>query len=80
MATENYQRFFDSSFRPLLYAGQITHELKVRDAAVALNNRAVMARIKVMTHKLGLRVSEHENQEVLNLQEKLLDRACTIEP
>ena len=50
VATEQYQRFFDSSFQPLLHAGQIPKEFKIQDAAIGLNNRAVMARIKVLTH------------------------------
>ena len=66
-ATEYYQRFFDSSFRPLLHAGQISEEIMKRDAALGLNNRAVMARFKVLTHKLGVRISEHENQMFLDL-------------
>ena len=46
-ATEYYQRFFDSSFRPLPHAAQISEEIMKRDIALGLNNRAVMARFKV---------------------------------
>ena len=60
-ATEQYQRFFDSNFRPLLNASQISDEMKIYDAAVGLNNRAVMTRFKVLSHKLGKRISEYEN-------------------
>ena len=40
---------------------QFSKEFKIKDAALSLNNRAVMARFKVLSHKLGRRISEKEN-------------------
>ena len=78
-ATESYQRFFDQNFRPLPMGDQFSKEFKIKDAALSLNNRAVMARFKVLSHKLGRRISEKDNQQFLDFQEKLLEHACSID-
>ena len=45
---------------------QFSKDLRIKDAALSINNRAVMARFKVLSHKLGRRVSEKENQQFLD--------------
>ena len=71
MATEAYQRFFDTEFKPPPDIKSLDDEMKARDIVVALNNRAVMSQFKIQSHHLGKRVSENDNQAYLDFQMKL---------
>ena len=65
-ATEQYQKYFDSSFKPLLLAQEVTEEYMTYFKIAALNNRAVMTQFKIMSHSLSKKVSELENQVILD--------------
>ena len=49
-ATEVYQKYFDSSFKPLPLASTISEEFMVYFRVAGLNNRAVMTQFKLMSH------------------------------
>ena len=65
-ATEQYQKYFDSSFKPLLLAQEVSEEYMTYFKVAALNNRAVMTQFKIMSHSLSKKVSELENQVILD--------------
>ena len=70
-ATEQYQKYFDSSFKPLPIASQINDDCMTYFRVAGLNNRAVMMQFKIMSHSLGKLVSELDNQIVIDFQERL---------
>ena len=49
-ATEQYQKYFDSSFKPLPIASQINDDCMTYFRVAGLNNRAVMMQFKIMSH------------------------------
>ena len=80
LATEGFQRFFDSDYRPPADPSQYDEEQIAHDIVVSMNNRAVISQFKVQTHHLGKRISETDNQRMLDFQQKLFEYACTIDP
>lgn len=61
IASYQYARFFDASFKPFKNIRETNDAVKNRDFAIGLNNRSVMTRFKILQHGLNRVVSEHEN-------------------
>ena len=78
IASYQYARFFDVKFKPFKDIRATSEVVKNRDFAIGLNNRSVMTRFRILQHGLNRVVSEHENQQVLNFQEQLLQQACKM--
>ena len=79
-ATEQYQKYFDSNFKPLPLASSVTDEYMNYFRMACLNNRAVMTQFKIMSHDLNKQVSELENQVIIDFQESLFRYCVSIDP